>query len=81
MKERVIVLLLTYAIVLLPDIRACRKAALRDKTIYYAFVALSVYYSIDYLTIRELPDMHTAVDHLLTGPARQIVNYLKVKPA
>jgi hypothetical protein len=80
MKERMIVLLLSYAIVLLPDFRTCRSAALRDKWVYYVIVALSIYYSIDYLTVRELPDMHTVVDHLFTAPARQIVNYLKVKP-
>ncbi|EFM09460.1 hypothetical protein PaecuDRAFT_3507 [Paenibacillus curdlanolyticus YK9] len=81
MKEKMIVLVLTYAIALLPDLRASRTAAVREKWMYYTILTLSIYYCVDYLTIRELPDMHTVVDHLLTAPARQIVGYLKVKPS
>lgn len=77
MTEKLLVLITICSITLLTDLRKLMGMTSRSKLVYAGIMLLVLYASVDYLVVKELPDLHTLVDLVLIEPARAIVQALK----
>lgn len=81
MLEKTIVLAISYLLALGPDARKLRSENRKSKAIYWAIVAVTLYYSADYCSLANFPTQYWLVDRVLTVPSRAIFAFLNVKPS
>lgn len=78
MFEKMIVLFILFAALILYDLPEWKQSTRRDKWIYCGFILPTLYLSLDYVTDSDWVTLHDVAHYLFREPAKAIVEGLKV---
>jgi hypothetical protein len=77
MVEKIIVMMLCLVTIVVSDTSKWIHSGLRERLIYVIVLLIFLYFGVIYVMDTNWPNLQHLLDLLLTGPAKQIVNWFK----